>query len=661
MSWDTNSRYKSVGKAHRRVTTRLADARRTRCDAHTSRVARETIASMAMMSTDGGGGDVSDAGVSDARGAHEVQGVRVFTDALSSDAHDGIVRWIAEELARGRRGELHGRTFAPVPPKWAKRDQSREMLQYGTYTHSNRVEDDFEVSALPKELIDVVDALIACGVIQECERFDSCTINVYGKGQWIPPHIDNPAFARPFVTVSLLSAQDMVLGRGIIWPADDKPEREAVYEGEELRLSLPARSAVRVEGDAADVYEHAIPPVSEDRISLTFRRRLDLQQETDLIAAQVAMTESFRSLYREKRRSGRVETPTLPKEESDETKRRLAIAAERARIKAAREERKKAKALRKEGYVAAAEELEKSATALAETDVASASSSSAKAAEEAEVQLVKKPPKRACAVVPENLIDAAAKVTAMPEVEREHVQKVYDIVAQQWHGTRYRAWTGVEAFIRKQPAGLLAADVGCGNGKNIPEVVKGGGFALGSDFSRGLIEICRDNSYEVMVADAVILPYRSNVFDYALNIAVLHHISSPERRVELVKETMRIIKVGGVALFYAWALEQEQGGVSGHQFEGQDVLVPFHNKIKVKGVAPETQRERESRVAGAPAHGEADPEKRSVVYQRYCHVYVRGELSTLFTHLPWCDVEREYYDHGNWCVEVRKTTHHPQP
>ena len=592
---------------------------------------------------------------SDAAGAHRVRGVRVFTDALSSDAHDAVVAWIAEELARGRAGELHGSTFAPVPPKWAKRDQSREMLQYGTYTHSNRVDDDVEVSALPKALIDVIDALIACGVIEERERFDSCTINVYGKGQWIPPHIDNPAFARPFVTVSLLSAQDMVLGRGILWPADDKPEREVVYEGEELRLNLPARSAVRVEGDAADVYEHAIPPVSADRISLTFRRRLDLQQEKDLIAAQVAITERFRSLYREKRGKLRAESPKPPKEESDETKRRLAIVAERARIKAAREERKKAKALRKQGYIVAAEEIEKlaAATAAATTDT-----TSTKAAEEADVQLVKKPPKRACAVVPENLIDAATKVTAMPEVEREHVQKVYDIVAQQWHGTRYRAWTGVEAFIRKQSSGLLAADVGCGNGKNIPEVVKGGGFALGSDFSRGLIEICRENNYEVMVADAVILPYRSNVFDYALNIAVLHHISSPERRVELVKETMRIVKVGGVALFYAWALEQEQGGVSGHQFEGQDVLVPFHNKIKVKGVAPETQRERESRIAGAPAHGEADPEKRSVVYQRYCHVYVRGELSTLFTHLPWCAVEREYYDHGNWCVEVRKTAIH---
>jgi len=583
----------------------------------------------------------------------ETIGAEVFRDAVDDGLHDAVCAWVAEELERGRRGELEGKTHAPVPPKWARRDQSREMLQYGTYTHSNRVDAETRVAAMPAIFEDVLDALVARGVIGKDEKMDSCTVNVYGKGQWIPPHIDNPTFARPFVTVSLASAQTMTMGRGMLWPiGDEKPDPGVVYEGEEFRVVLPAKSAVRMEGRAADEYEHAIPPVSEDRISLTFRRRMAANTEGDAIAAQMAMTEQFRAMYREKRAVGRDDSLKEPKEVSEEQRRRESIAAERAAIKAAREERKKAKQLRKEGKRSDALEMEEATRKNPSLSVKTSVSNAGTTATE----LVKKPPKRACAVVPENFIDAAEKVTAMPEVEREHVQKVYDIVAQQWHGTRYRAWTGVEAFVRKQPPGLLAADVGCGNGKNIPEIVKGGGFALGSDFSRGLIEICRDSGYEVMVADAVILPYRSDVFDYALNIAVLHHISSPERRVELVKETMRIVKVGGVALFYAWALEQEQGGVSGHQFEGQDVLVPFHNKIKVKGVAPEDERERQSRVSGAPTHGEADREKRSVVYQRYCHVYTEGELPKLFENLPWCEVTAAYYDHGNWCVEVLKTS-----
>jgi hypothetical protein len=34
-------------------------------------------------------------------------------------------------------------------------------------------------------------------------------VNCYEAGQWIPPHVDNPKFARPFATLSLLSAQDV--------------------------------------------------------------------------------------------------------------------------------------------------------------------------------------------------------------------------------------------------------------------------------------------------------------------------------------------------------------------------------------------------------------------------------------------------------------------
>ena len=61
------------------------------------------------------------------------------------------------------------------------------------------------------------------------------------------------------------------------------------------------------------------------------------------------------------------------------------------------------------------------------------------------------------------------------------------------------------------------------------------------------------------MADGVRLPYRSNAFDVALNIAVLHHLSTAERRLKCIQETLRILKPGGRALFYAWAKEQKMG------------------------------------------------------------------------------------------------------
>ena len=52
-----------------------------------------------------------------------------------------------------------------------------------------------------------------------------------------------------------------------------------------------------------------------------------------------------------------------------------------------------------------------------------------------------------------------------PICEEEYVRKVYDSIALQWHGTRYKPWPKVAKFIERQPKGSLFADIGCGNGK----------------------------------------------------------------------------------------------------------------------------------------------------------------------------------------------------
>ena len=229
-------------------------------------------------------------------GLRLVEGV-VDTSGSPSE-HDVLVAWIRDALERGRAGELPGNTYAPIPEKWRVRNQSREMLQFGTYTHSNRVETHVPVAPLPAELEAVVDTLIARGCVTPSQRPDSCTVNLYGPGQWIPPHIDNPAFDRPFVTVSLCSEQSMVLGRGMVWPGDDNMVKERLNE--EHALSLPVGSAVVVDGDAADSYEHAVPPVTDTRISLTFRRR---GEDGAAMDARVARSERCRREFRDVRRA----------------------------------------------------------------------------------------------------------------------------------------------------------------------------------------------------------------------------------------------------------------------------------------------------------------------------------------------------------------------
>ena len=82
----------------------------------------------------------------------------------------------------------------------------------------------------------------------------------------------------------------------------------------------------------------------------------------------------------------------------------------------------------------------------------------------------------------------------LPFLEREHVMNVYDSIARQWHGTRYRAWPRVAHFVHTQcPNGSLIADIGCGNGKNLrlQDANARGVMAIGVDFSLELLKLCR--------------------------------------------------------------------------------------------------------------------------------------------------------------------------
>lgn len=44
---------------------------------------------------------------------------------------------------------------------------------------------------------------------------DSCIVNIYDKGDCIPPHVDNHDFLRPFCTVSFLSECDILFGTNL--------------------------------------------------------------------------------------------------------------------------------------------------------------------------------------------------------------------------------------------------------------------------------------------------------------------------------------------------------------------------------------------------------------------------------------------------------------
>ena len=165
--------------------------------------------------------------------------------------------------------------------------------------------------------------------------------------------------------------------------------------------------------------------------------------------------------------------------------------------------------------------------------------------------------------------------------EKEHVHQIYSQIATHFSDTRYKPWPKIADFLSSLPSGSIVTDIGefmlcityttlndyalsfllgCGNGKYLG--VNRDVFMVGSDMCPELVAIANGRGHEVLVSDCLSLPYRDSLFDAAICIAVLHHLSTEERRREGVEEIMRVLRPGGRALIYVWAMEQTKKKVA---------------------------------------------------------------------------------------------------
>ncbi|CAO3571702.1 unnamed protein product [Mortierella alpina] len=297
--------------------------------------------------------------------------------------------------------------------------------------------------------------------------------------------------------------------------------------------------------------------------------------------------------------------------------------------------------------------------------------------------------------------------------EQEYVHNVYQVIAPHFSATRYKPWPVVEEFLKTMPSGFVGADVGCGNGKYIgvnPRL-----FMVGSDRSSNLISICAERGHEAMVCDGLALPYRPQFFDFAISIAVIHHFISPERRIAAIEEILRVVRIGGRVLIFVWALEQT--GKRDFDKDVQDVFVPWampkktepkkdKSKSRPQGIKKkdrkkalasdaETAAESMSQLAihSDSAHGSEDhpaaqgmsvesaptvqpveaseatqpaDEKEHLdsapsqsagpVFNRYYHLFQKGELEDLVLQTKKASIVQQGYDRDNWWCILEKTS-----
>jgi tRNA (uracil-5-)-methyltransferase TRM9 len=235
----------------------------------------------------------------------------------------------------------------------------------------------------------------------------------------------------------------------------------------------------------------------------------------------------------------------------------------------------------------------------------------------------------------------------------------------------------VEKFLLEQKPGSIGLDIGCGNGKYMS--VNKDVYIVGSDHSSQLTQIAFNNHAQnpethannkhadAMVADGLNLPFMPNYFDFAISIAVIHHFSTPERRIESVRHILNTIRPGGRALIYVWALEQENSRRGYHEGMDQDVLVPWvlQNKQKKKKKQPPVRRkknvpegENQEPLPEASQEPENEKEqeeekKEEVVKQRYYHLYKKGELEA-DVEVAGGRVVESGYSRDNWYSIITK-------
>ena len=137
----------------------------------------------------------------------------------------------------------------------------------------------------------------------------------------------------------------------------------------------------------------------------------------------------------------------------------------------------------------------------------------------------------------------------------------WDAIAKSFDATRKKPWKECLDFIEGRKG--RAIDIACGNGRHL--IPMGDDIeAFGLDLSHEMIKIARENVKKAgkkasfVVGNASALPFKSDIFDFALFIAGLHNISGREKRVTALKELRRVLKGDGEALISVWSRWQDR-------------------------------------------------------------------------------------------------------
>ena len=206
--------------------------------------------------------------------------------------------------------------------------------------------------------------------------------------------------------------------------------------------------------------------------------------------------------------------------------------------------------------------------------------------------------------------------------EKNFVLESYELIASQFDKTRGYLWKGVKEFLIDLKKNSLVFDAGCGNGKNM--LFREDITMIGCDFCKEFTNICKNKQLEITLANIKHIPYRNNIFDAVISIAVLHHISNVNERIKVIKELVRITKPNGKIMIQVWE-DMKNKTKKFKCIDKNDYYVTWERK------------------------------KDKKIIKRFYHLFKENELKELIINSNLnVEIEKEFYEMENWGIILKK-------
>jgi tRNA (uracil-5-)-methyltransferase TRM9 len=161
------------------------------------------------------------------------------------------------------------------------------------------------------------------------------------------------------------------------------------------------------------------------------------------------------------------------------------------------------------------------------------------------------------------------------------MREIFDQIAGGWYNFRHRTIFRTELKeLAKQWRGGKLLNIGCAHGPDfIPFKNK---FELhGVDFSPAMLRLSKKYATkykftaDIVEADARHLPYTDESFDWAIAVAMYHHIEDNEERIQALTELHRVLKPGGEAFITVWNRWQPR-----FWLKSKNIQVPWKSRKK---------------------------------------------------------------------------------